>query len=87
MIFGFVKPSSDIHTLGIYSISQYLEDAGYQVFVCDSTVSRALDDIKKLSNFKILKLWIIENKISHLGFSYRLDSRQAFEHFNQLFYY
>lgn len=85
-VFGFVKPYIDVHTLGITTIANLLKDCGYQTYVSPPEISSAITEIQKLNNFSILQKWILDNNITRIGFSYRLDPREASEYFCKLFY-
>ena len=84
--YGLVKSALDAHTLGLSSVSHLLEECGFEVFTADATISDAIDKISNIHFFEILKKWIIRNKITHIGFSYRLDPKQALESFSRLIY-
>lgn len=84
MRYGLLKSALDAHTLGLSSVSQLLEECGFEVFVADATIAEVIDHIARASSFEIFKRWIIENRITHLGFSYRLDPKQALESFGKL---
>jgi len=86
MIFGFVKTELDIHTLGLTTVSQLVEKAGYKSFISDEIIVKAISNIQVESNFQIFKKWIVDNKITHLGFSYRLDPKQALNSFGKLLF-
>jgi hypothetical protein len=84
MRYGLVKSALDAHTLGLSSVAQLLEECGYEVFISDAAVAEAVDEISKRSAFEVFKKWILDHRISHLGFSYRLDPAQALEAFGRL---
>jgi len=83
---GLMRPSIDSHTLGLDHVSQLLEECGVRVVVADSIIADALNQISKLENTRIMHHWITANRITHLGFSYRLDPVQAREHFGRLYH-
>lgn len=85
-IFGLVKTKIDVHTLGITTISNLLEDCGYKTFISTPKISEAIENLKIENNFSLLKKWINDNSISKIGFSYRLDPEEAKEYFCRLFY-
>lgn len=76
-VFGFIRPRVDAHTLGIAVISGLLRDCGYNVCIGSAAVADALDKIHKIDNISFLINWIRREKISRLGFSYRLDPSEA----------
>lgn len=76
-IFGFIKPSLDAHTLGVNAAVELLRDCHYQVLIGDDEIARAVNDIHYEANQKIIVEWILENKISKIGLSYRLDEDEA----------
>lgn len=83
-IFGLVRPENDIHTLGLTTVSGLLEDSGYKVFISDSQIVAAVLNLGSIENRTLLKNWIIKNKITRIGFSYRLDpqnGQRIFGHF------
>lgn len=86
-IFGFVRPSIDIHTLGISSIVSLLESCGFNSVICGIDISDAVENIQRNGNIQRLKNWIDNNKITHLGFSYRLDPKEGLIFFGRLFYH
>ncbi len=85
-IFGFVKPNIDAHTLGITTISNLLKDCGYQALIAPLDVSEAVVNIRKVNNFTLLQKWILDNNITRIGFSYRLDPQEAKNYFCHLLY-
>lgn len=85
-VFGFIKPYIDVHTLGITTISHLLRDSGYRAFIAPAEISEAIVNIQKINNFYILKKWILDNHITRVGFSYRLDPQEACDYFCRLYY-
>ncbi len=84
-IFGFVKPAVDVHTLGISIISNLLKDCGYTSLLAPKEVNEVVMDIIKINNYSLIKKWILDNRISRLGFSYRLDPWEGSEYFMKLY--
>jgi hypothetical protein len=84
-IFGFIRPNVDAHTLGISTISKLLTDCGYRVEIGNSDITLAVEEISKLNNISFLKQWIISNRITQLGFSYRLDPQNALNNFGKIY--
>lgn len=84
-VFGFVKTEVDVHTLGITTIANLLKDCGYRCFISPEEVSIAIENIHKVNNYSCLKQWIIDKRISRLGFSYRLDPKEAKGYFCRIF--
>ena len=76
-IFAFIKPSLDAHTLGVNSAAELLRECGYEVIIADEVISKAMNDIRYEENRKVIINWIIKNKVSRVGLSYRLDQNQA----------
>jgi len=85
--FGFIRPRVDAHTLGIAVISNLLKECGYLVCIGDATISEAVDEISKINNISLLSSWIKEEKITRLGFSYRLDPRNAQLAFGKVYHF
>lgn len=72
-VFGLIKPSVDVHTMGISTIANILRDCGYKVVIASPEVMDAANDIKKINNLSFILKWINDNKINVLSYSYRLD--------------
>lgn len=83
-VFGLVRPENDIHTLGISTVGKLLEDCGYKVEIADANITKAIASISKLDNISMLKNWILDKKITRLGFSYRLDPINAQKSFGKV---
>ena len=81
MIFGYVKPHVDAHTLGVASMVGLLRESGYETHICPIEVSKAVEDVNNPKNFMLIKQWILQKKINSIGFSYRLDPNDAFHMF------
>lgn len=84
-IYGLIKPTLDIHTLGINMIKNLLSQCNEEVIVGDDDVSSALQRMKLQSNRDKFIKWVTLNHISHLGISYRLDPQDAHEIMKNLF--
>lgn len=76
-IFALVRPQVDIHTLGLTSVKQLLNDCGYIVFIGDANIADCINTISLLDSSTFLKKWILTNKITRIGFSYRLDPKDG----------
>lgn len=76
-VFGIIKTLIDAHTMGIYSVAALLRECGYKVMIAPESVQDALGKIEADSKKEIIKNWIVENKITNIGISYRLDPRIA----------
>lgn len=85
-IFGLLKTTVDVHTLGISLFANILRDSGYKTLISDDAVSDAVTSISKINNWGFLHRWIIDNNITRLGFSYRLDPKEGKDYFCRLYY-
>jgi hypothetical protein len=81
---GLVHPSIDAHTLGISSIEQVLSDCGIAVLLAPENVNEAVGNASDPSCARAIRDWIKGNRISALGFSYRLDPDDALRCFSRL---
>lgn len=72
-LYAFMKPSLDAHTLGVTTATDLLRDCGYQVIIGDEKVSKALNEIHYEKNQEKVVQWLIANKVTRVGLSYRLD--------------
>lgn len=75
--YAFIKPFSDVHTLGVNSIAELLKDCGYEVVVADEEIENVVNDIRYETNQERLIAWLTEHKITNIGISYRLDEEVA----------
>lgn len=85
-IFGLIRPEVDAHTLGVSAVGRLIENCGYKVYYGDTIIAQALSKISKIDNISLLISWIKTNKISRLGFSYRLDPIDAQLNFGKVFH-
>ena len=76
-VFGMLKSLTDAHTMGVHAASALLRDCGYTVVVASKQIEDAVDKITTESAQKLICDWVRENKIAHLGISYRLDPKDA----------
>jgi hypothetical protein len=70
---GFVHPAVDAHTLGIASAAQLLSDCGIGVVQAPEAVNAAVGEARDFASAQTIRDWLKTNKITALGFSYRLD--------------
>jgi len=82
--FGLVKPAVDAHTLGINSVEQLLEDCGYRCVIGDAAACDAFGHPEDPRAVAAMEKWIRDNRVSFLGFSYRLDPRQGAATFGEV---
>lgn len=83
---GLLKTAVDVHTLGVMVAAQLLETCGCEVIVSGPDIADAMDSLANPASFEKLKAWLKENKITVLGFSYRLDPDHGLERFDHLVY-
>lgn len=84
-VFGFIKPLVDVHTMGVYTMANLLRECGYKVYVSKDDINEAVEQIHKINNYSLVKKWIVDNKITSLGFSYRLDPKEGSDYFMSLY--
>ncbi|TVQ81053.1 MAG: cobalamin-binding protein [Bradymonadales bacterium] len=85
-VFGLVRPGIDIHTLGISYLQQLLEDCGVKVVIADELICAAANHPDRAGAFEKLRAWFRDHRVTHLGFSYRLDAKAGAEIFGRLYY-
>lgn len=85
-VFGFIKPSVDVHTMGVYSMINILRECNFKAIMANEEINSAVEDIRKVNNYSLVKHWIIDNNISILGFSYRLEPQDGCDYFMNLFH-
>ncbi|MBM4037914.1 MAG: cobalamin-binding protein [Planctomycetes bacterium] len=71
--FGLLRPALDAHTLGIASVAQILQDCGCRAVAADAAACEAAGRPDDPAAFSAVERWLRENRITILGFSYRLD--------------
>lgn len=82
---GLIRPEVDIHTLGISTVGKLLQECGYQVISADAKIAQLVANIDDKNNFKKFEDWLKRNKVTRLGFSYRLDPKDAFRSFSRVY--
>jgi hypothetical protein len=70
--FGIIKPSVDAHVLGITSVGELLAECGRGVAYAAPEACRACDRPEGETESAIIEAWIRTERITRLGFSYRL---------------
>ncbi|TVR84989.1 MAG: cobalamin-binding protein [Saprospirales bacterium] len=85
-VFGLIRPNVDAHSLGVSTFGKLIQDCGYKVVIGDAGIARAVALIRDANNFSLLKSWIEKNRITRLGFSYRLDPDDARLNFGKVFH-
>ena len=85
-VFGFIKPLVDVHTMGVYTMANLLRDCGYKVYVAKDDVAEAVEKIQKVNNYSLVKRWIVSDRITRIGFSYRLDPQEGCDYFMTLYH-
>lgn len=83
-ILGLARPAVDAHTLGLTAVAQVLADCNFTVVVADAPVATALDHPERPENLAALEQWIRRERLTALGFSYRLDPADGVELFGRL---
>jgi len=84
--FGLLKTHLDTHTLGISMSANLLRASGCRALIAGDEIARAVTDIKRVNNFGLVRKWIVDNGISRLGFSYRLDPLDGKDYFLGLYH-
>ena len=83
-VFGLLHTSLDVHTLGLLSFAQVLEDCGVESLIADEDVGRDLEALSRHEGGGALRSWLVNRRVSALGFSYRLDPADAARFFDLL---
>jgi hypothetical protein len=82
--FGIIKPSVDAHVLGVTSIGEMLAECGREVAYASPEVCHACDKPEGERESAIIETWIREQRITRLGFSYRLSPEDGVDLFARL---
>jgi len=75
--FGLVHPAVDAHTLGISSLARILGDCGFESIVADAGTCEAFGKPDDPQSAAAIERWLRQNRITILGFSYRLDPEEG----------
>jgi len=70
---GLARAKIDSHTLGLSTLEELISESGFSGLIANDETAQAFSDPRKLENFSIIRNWILENRITVLGFSYRLS--------------
>lgn len=85
-VYGLVKNIVDAHTMGIKAAAGLLADCGYKVKIANKEIENAIGKIMSEEEKKKFLCWIIDNEITNLGISYRLDPYDAVEMVGKIVY-
>ncbi|NLJ94073.1 MAG: cobalamin-binding protein [Clostridiaceae bacterium] len=77
IVYAFIKPEHDAHTLGIQAAADLLRSCDYQVIVADKKIEKALFYYKEESARREIISWLRTNGVTRLGITYRLDKQDA----------
>jgi hypothetical protein len=86
-VFGLIRTSTDVHTLGLSHFSELLSDCGISSVLSDATIAEAAAYPENKEHQEMLFFWIQKNRITRLGFSYRLDPDDGKHNFAKLLYF
>lgn len=76
---ALVRPSVDVHTLGIAYVATLIEDSGYRAVIAEPAIAEALNQLDQPGCFARVRAWLRQHHVTRLGLSYRLDPSQALE--------
>lgn len=82
---GLIQPALDAHTLGLVSVAQILANCQYTVVMANASVCEAGNSPDNIGHFARIRAWITANRITSIGFSYRLDPQDGVDLFTRLF--
>lgn len=75
--FGLARPAIDAHTLGMTALAQLLGECGYRCILAEGAICTRLDDPDAPESLDAIARWIMEQRITVFGFSYRLDPQDG----------
>ncbi len=75
--FGLIRPAREAHTLGINSVQQLIEQCGITAISAGARISAAIDNPHLPKSVDEVEQWLRAQRITMLGFSYRLDPEQG----------
>ncbi len=71
--FGLLHPAHDVHTLGLTTVAQLLESCGIRAVLGQGAIAEAAGNPAHPLFKERLAAWIRDQRLTRLGFSYRLD--------------
>lgn len=86
-VFGLLRTSTDVHTLGLTHFADLLSDCGFKSVIADACVATAVSSLGQANSQGVFKSWLEKNGVTMLGMSYRLDPFDAQEVFGRLMYF
>ena len=86
-VIGLMRAAIDAHTLGIDHVAQLLEACRVSHIIAGADIVDALDHIQDPECGALLANWIAGNRITRLGFSYRLDPSEGKRNFDRLLWH
>lgn len=82
--FGLARPAVDAHTLGLSGVEQILRACGFRTVTADAAACEAFGQPARVGNAGRIERWIRENRVTILGFSFRLGPQQGAAVFSSL---
>ncbi len=83
-VLGIIKPSVDAHVLGITTIGELLEECGSSALYAPPDVCSAADRPESDAEAAAIESWIRSQRITRLGFSYRLSPEDGVDLYARL---
>lgn len=78
---GLIHPQIDAHTLGLSSIGDLFSECGIFHILAPSEINEAANRPREPGNARLLADWIRGQRLTAIGFSYRLDPDNGLELF------
>jgi hypothetical protein len=75
--FGLIRPAVDAHTLGISALEQMLQQCGFAAATAGEAECQAASCPERPTSAAAIERWLRANRITVLGFSYRLDPQDG----------
>ena len=76
IVYGFIKPANDAHTLGLQSATELLRECNYQVIIAEPRIQEALSNYREAAARRVIIDWIRTEKTLVWRFSApRRDNR------------
>ncbi len=79
--FGILRPPVDAHSLGVSIIIELLRGCGIRAVVAEGEVRESLARLDDPAAARVLAEWARGERLSALGFSWRLDPEEGLRHF------
>ncbi len=85
-VIGLARSGIDVHVLGVARADELLRASGFSTVVAEPAICDAFGVPQTFEHSSLIRRWVVENRVTVLCFSYRLDPEDAVLVFGRLMY-